>query len=153
MPFMTQLSAEPIDPVEEFSAFLAQLSGEGGVVSFVGIARPRTRDGASIKGLFLDHHPRLTEKSMQAIAEAAAGRFDVSCIRIIHRTGMVTPGEAIVFVATASTHRRAAFEAADYMMDRLKTDAVFWKREDAAGGSTWIEPTGADRAERERWSD
>jgi molybdopterin synthase catalytic subunit len=80
-------------------------------------------------------------------------RFDVTAVKIVHRHGEVRPGEAIVFVAAASVHRRAAFEAADYMMDRLKTEAVFWKREDAVDGSRWIEPTDADRFERARWSE
>ena len=90
---------------------------------------------------------------MDDIARAASERFAVSAIAALHRFGAVLPGETIVFVAVASRHRRAAFEAADYAMDRLKTDAVFWKREDAVDGSRWIEPTDADRAERARWSE
>ena len=73
-------------------------------------------------------------------------------LRIVHRSGAVAPGETIVFVAAAAVHRRAAFEAADYMMDRLKTDAIFWKREDGPGGSRWIEPGEDDYKARERWS-
>lgn len=149
----TLLPSEPIDPAAELSRFTARLSEEGAVVSFTGIARPRTREGAKVTRIFLDHHPRLTQRSLDDIAAAAAERFPVGAIAVMHRFGEVLPGETIVFVAAASLHRRAAFEAADYLMDRLKTDAVFWKREDAVDGSRWIEPTEADRAERARWSE
>ena len=90
---------------------------------------------------------------MEEIAQGAAHRFGLIAARVVHRCGLIAPGEAIVFVAAAAAHRRAAFEAADAMMDRLKTDAVFWKREDAVDGSRWIEPTAKDRADRARWSE
>lgn len=123
------------------------------MVSFVGLARARSADGAPVSRLFLDHHPRLTQRSLEEIGQTAAKRFDVAAIRIVHRCGEVGAGEPIVFVAAAAVHRRPAFEAADYLMDRLKTDAVFWKREDGVDGSRWIEPTAADREDRARWSD
>ena len=153
MAVKADLVASSMDPRAEFARFLEGLGDEGAVVSFVGAARPRTKDAALVESLFLDHHPRLTRKSLNEIAQAASDRFDVSAVRIVHRCGAIAPGEAIVFVAAASAHRRAAFEAADYLMDRLKTDAFFWKREDRTDGSRWIEPTEADRAERARWSD
>lgn len=93
----------------------------------------------------------LTLKSIEEIAVAASERFDVSRIRVVHRCGRVAAGEPIVFAATASKHRRAAFAAADYLMDRLKTEAVFWKRETGSEGSAWIEPTEADYADAGRW--
>jgi molybdopterin synthase catalytic subunit len=74
-------------------------------------------------------------------------------VRVLHRCGAIAPGEPIVFVAAAAAHRRAAFDAVDYLMDRLKTEAVFWKREDAVDGSRWIEPMDCDRADQARWSD
>ena len=147
----TALVAEPFDPARELALFVAGLAGEGGVASFVGLARPRTRDGAAVERLFLDHHPRLTAASLDEIAGAAGERFGVGAIRVVHRCGAVLPGEAIVFVAAAAAHRRAAFDAVDHMMDRLKTEAVFWKREDLADETRWIEPTEADRAARGRW--
>lgn len=149
----SRLTDMPLEPAAELSRFLAKLEDEGAVVSFAGIARPRTRAGADVERIFLDHHPRLTLRSIEEIARAASERFAVSAVTAVHRFGAVLPGETIVFVAAASPHRRAAFEAADYLMDRLKTDAVFWKREDAVDGSHWIEPTDADRAERARWSE
>jgi len=149
----TSLIDAPFSAEAEYAAFVGGLGEEGAVVSFLGRARPVSKAGERLQGLFLEHHPRLTQRSIDDIADAAAARFDISALRIVHRHGTIAPGEAIVFVAAASAHRRAAFEAADYMMDRLKTDAMFWKREDAGGQSVWIEPTDADRSERSRWSE
>lgn len=145
----TRLAYEALAPERELASFSAE--GAGAIVSFTGLARPTTKEGAPIERLFLDHHSRLTQQSLDEIA-ASADRFEVSAVRIVHRCGEIAPGEAIVFVAAASAHRRAAFEAADFLMDRLKTDALFWKREDGLDGSRWIEPTEGDRADRARWS-
>ena len=140
------------DPAERLSAFLAALGGEdGAVTSFIGRARASGKQGEPIDSMILEHHPRLTERSLNEIAEAGAARFPVSAVDVVHRAGLIRPNEPIVWVAVASRHRRAAFEAADYLMDRLKTEAVFWKREDSASGTSWIEPTDADYAERARW--
>lgn len=147
-----RLASERFDSTAEFAAFNAKLSEEGATVTFVGLARPRTRSGATVENLFLEHHPRLTERSLNEIATDAQARFGVSAICVVHRYGAISPGEAIVFVAAADSHRRAAFEAAEYAMDRLKTDAVFWKREDGEDGSNWIEPTMIDQSDRARWS-
>jgi molybdopterin synthase catalytic subunit len=148
----TRLADERFDPNAEFTEFQSSLENEGAVVTFVGVARPQSAAGREVTGLFLDHHPRLTEASLNEIAEDAGSRFGVSAITVVHRCGNVAPGETIVFVAAAALHRRAAFEAAEYAMDRLKTEAVFWKREDAVDGSRWIEPTTTDRLDRARWS-
>jgi molybdopterin synthase catalytic subunit len=136
----------------ELAAFTLGLDGEGAVVSFVGIARSHASDGEPLERLVLEHHPRLTLRSIEEIAESARARFAISALRIVHRHGAIAPGEAIVFVAVAAAHRRPAFEAADYLMDRLKTDALFWKREETKGGSRWIEPRDEDYAAREKWS-
>lgn len=148
-----RLAEAAFDPGAEYGRCLRQLAGDGALVTFAGVARPHTHGGQTVQGLFLDHHPRLTAGSLEEIARAAAQRFEVTNIVIVHRCGHIAAGEAIVFVAAAAAHRRAAFEATDYLMDRLKTDALLWKREDAVDGSRWIEPTEADRAERARWSD
>jgi molybdopterin synthase catalytic subunit len=144
-----RLAHESFVPEQELAGFHAD--GAGAVVSFTGIARPTGKDGAPIERLFLDHHGRLTQQSLDRIA-ASAARFGVDAVRVVHRCGAVAPGEAIVFVAATAAHRRAAFDAVDYLMDRLKTDALFWKREDRVDGSHWIEPTEGDRADRARWS-
>lgn len=147
-----RLATSGFDPAELLSAFVGELGGEdGAVVTFLGLARPRTREGAPVDSLFLQHHPRLTEQSLAEIAAAGAARFEVSSVEVVHRAGAIRPGEPIVWLAVASAHRRAAFEAADYLMDRLKTEAMFWKREDSASGSIWVEPTATDYAERARW--
>jgi molybdopterin synthase catalytic subunit len=148
-----RLADGPFAAERELAEFTAGLAGEGAVVSFLGIARARTADAEKVERLVLDHHPRLTLISLEEIAAAALERFGIASLRIVHRSGTVVPGETIVFVAAAAVHRRAAFEAADYMMDRLKTDAVFWKREDTPAGSRWIEPRDEDYSARERWTE
>lgn len=147
-----RLEAGPLAADAELKTFMDLIGGEGAVVTFVGVARPEARNGAAVTGLYLDHYPGMTERSLRDIAEAAAVRFGDIRIRVAHRCGAVAAGEAIVFVAVAATHRRKAFEAADYLMDRLKTEAAFWKREDRADGSHWIEPTEDDRNDRSRWN-
>jgi molybdopterin synthase catalytic subunit len=148
----TALLAEgPFDPAAELRALIDSAPGVGGIVSFVGVARPKSGAWGGVEGPLLEHHPRLTLRSLETIAAAALERFDVAHVRVVHRCGEVGAGDSIVFAGAASAHRRAAFEAADYLMDRLKTEAVFWKREDGPSGSRWIEPTEADHAERARW--
>lgn len=153
MASIARLAHRPFEPDQELGGFLARASGAGAIASFVGIARDRGGGGAEVLGLFLDHHPDLTRRSLEEIAAGAAERFALRAALVIHRCGDIRPREPIVFVAAAAAHRRAAFDAVDFMMDRLKTEAVFWKREDAVDGSRWIEPTQGDRADRARWSD
>lgn len=147
------LADTAFDPAAELAAFTAALDGEGAVVSFTGHARARASDGSAVTFLELESYRSVTLASMQAIAADAHARFAISRSHVIHRHGTIAPGEAIVFVATAATHRRAAFDAADYMMDRLKTEAVFWKREAGEGTSRWIEPGDQDRADAARWQE
>ena len=151
MSVVARLEEQAVRPEEELAALIGQTSGDGAVVSFTGIARPSSKGGQTIDRLVLEHHPALTLQSLEEIAMEAAARFDVSHVRVVHRCGDIAAGEAIVFAGAASLHRRPAFEAADYLMDCLKTEAVFWKREVGEAGSEWIEPTEADYAERERW--
>jgi molybdopterin synthase catalytic subunit len=145
------LASEALDPQAELAALTEQARGDGAIVTFVGLARPESRQGDAIDALVLDHHPTLTRQSLEDIAVACAERFDVSHVRVVHRCGTIPAGEPIVFAGAASLHRRAAFDAADYLMDRLKTDAVFWKREVGDGGAQWVEATAADYADRDRW--
>jgi molybdopterin synthase catalytic subunit len=149
---MVRLEPGDLSPAHELAQFIAGLSGDGAVVSFVGLARPADTEGKEVSGLFLDAYPGMTEKSLAAIAADALGRFAISAVHIVHRSGEIAPGAPIVFAAAAAPHRRAAFEAADYLMDRLKTDAAFWKREQRLDGPAWIEPSEADRADRARWT-
>lgn len=145
---VARLEPVRLDPQQELAAVVAASEGGGAVVSFVGLARA---EGGQVERLVLEHHPVLTEKSLRDIAAEAGERFDVTQVHVVHRCGAVEAGDPIVFAAAASAHRRAAFEAADFLMDRLKTEAVFWKREEGAGERRWIEPSEADYAARERW--
>jgi molybdopterin synthase catalytic subunit len=151
MAAMTRLAESRLCPDEELNAFMVGLTGEGAVVSFVGLVRDSDRGGAAVEGLHLDHYPGVTEASLMRIAQEASARFTIAHSWIVHRCGFVAAGEPIVFVAAAAAHRRVAFEAADYLMDRLKTEAAFWKREDGASGQHWIEPTDQDHVDRGRW--
>ncbi len=148
-----RLTTAPLSAPAELEAFLAGRSGDGAVVSFTGLARAVARDGAIVDTLTLDWYPGMTERSMQDIAAAAAARFLVTDLLVVHRCGEIGPGETIVFVAAAAAHRREAFAAADYLMDRLKTEAAFWKRETGPAGARWIEPVDEDRAALARWKD
>lgn len=151
MSIVTRLEKQSLRPEQELAELIAEAAGAGAVVSFAGIARPNSNHGQAVCRLVLDHHPALTLQSLKEIAIQAAARFDVSHVRVVHRCGEIASGEPIVFAGAAAPHRRAAFEAADYLMDRLKTEAVFWKREISDAGSEWIEPTDMDYADRERW--
>ena len=151
MTIVARLESGPFDPAAELAELIGCAAGDGAIVSFVGLARDTTKAGERLNALVLDHHPRLTAQSLEDIASDAVRRFDVSHVHVVHRCGEISPGEPIVFAGAVSPHRRAAFEAADYLMDRLKTEAIFWKREEGSSGSSWIEPTEADYSDRDRW--
>jgi len=151
MTIVARLEEQTLVPADELSKLMRGAAGDGAVVAFVGIARAQANDGAPVERLVLEHHPRLTLQSIEKITHEAAQRFPVSHVHVVHRCGEMAPGEPIVFAGVVSTHRRAAFEAADYLMDRLKTEPLMWKREDGPEGPHWIEPTQADYAERDRW--
>lgn len=140
------LQAEPFDAGAELARLDA--SGGGGVASFTGIVRG---DGGLVE-LLLEYHPGMTLAMMEALANDAAERWALSGLTIIHRHGPLGPGEPIVFVATAAKHRTAALEACASLIDRLKTQAPFWKRETFADGrQTWVEPRASDDAAAARW--
>ncbi|HMG47960.1 MAG TPA: molybdenum cofactor biosynthesis protein MoaE [Allosphingosinicella sp.] len=147
---MIAVQAEPFDAAALLADFAARAAGAGAIASFTGLVRSEN-DGAAVSGLELDHHPRLTEQAMAGIGADAVARFELTEIAIVHRHGTLAPGEAIVFVAAAAPHRRAAFDAVDYVMDRLKTEAPFWKREQRSDGAHWLEARDSDRKARARW--
>ena len=132
---------------EALAAFNAAQEQAGGIVSFLGKVRP---DG-DVQALELSHYEPLTLPEMQALAERAHQRFALDGALVWHRVGVMVPGEAIVLVATAARHRRDAFEAADYLMDHLKSAAWFWKREKRHGQWCWIEPRAQDHGDLARW--
>jgi molybdopterin synthase catalytic subunit len=147
---MIRVQAEPFDPAAELAAFIASVTGAGAIASFVGLVRSESA-GENVSGLELDHYPALTERAIAAIGEDARARFELAGLVIVHRYGAMAPGQPIVFVAAAAAHRRAAFDAVDYMMDRLKTEAPFWKREHGPDGPRWIEARGTDLRDKARW--
>jgi molybdopterin synthase catalytic subunit len=151
MSVVVRLEERNLDPSAELHELVGQSNSDGAVVTFVGLARSTSNAGEAIDQLVLEHHPALTLQSIEEIGVAAAQKFDVSHVRVVHRCGTVEAGEPIVFAGATSRHRRAAFDAADYLMDRLKTEAIFWKREQGETGSEWIEPTEADYSDRGRW--
>ena len=153
MTAIARLEPTELHPDRELAGFTADAAGAGAIVNFVGLARPASNAGDDVISLFLDHYPGMTERSLQDIADAGRARFDVSRVLVVHRCGSISPCEPIVFVAAASRHRRAAFQAADYLMDRLKTEAMFWKKEQGVDGARWIEPSEQDRADLARWSE
>lgn len=145
---MITLTSEPFEPGALLTAFCAGRAETGAVASFVGLARAEQGQAAALE---LEAYPGFTDVAIREFAEAAKARFQLHDYHIVHRTGRIAPGEAIVFVATAAGHRREAFEACDFLMDWLKSRAPFWKKEHGPDGARWIEPTDRDRTDASRW--
>lgn len=143
---MITVSPEPIVIATEFAAISA--TGVGGIASFTGLVR--ADDGVAT--LELEHYPGATEAALKALAAQAVERWSLIDVRITHRVGVMLPGEVVVFVGTASTHRAPALEACAFLIDRLKTEAPFWKKETRNGEARWVEPRGSDDAAAARWS-
>ncbi len=138
------------DPAAEMALLTVGNSNIGGVVSFIGLVRDLA-DDRPILGLDLEHYPGMTERALAEIEAEAHRRWPLAASLIIHRIGPLLPGDRIVLVATASTHRDAAFEACRFMIDWLKTQAPFWKREHTSQGSYWVEGKDADEQASARW--
>ena len=145
---MIRLVLDRFDPGAELNAFCAGRLESGAVASFVGIARG---EGGAATALELQAYPGFTEVEIERMVEAATARFSLHDALVIHRHGPIAPGEPIVMVATAAAHRRAAFEACDYLMDYLKSRAPFWKKQHGPAGARWIEPTPDDLNDLARW--
>jgi molybdopterin synthase catalytic subunit len=145
-----RIQREDFDLNAEIAALTAGRSDIGAVVSFAGLCRS---EGGALAALELEHYPGMAEAEIGRVAQEAAGRWPLTGLVAIHRYGLVRPGEQIVLVVTASAHRRAAFEAAEFMMDYLKTRAPFWKREHLADGTIggWVEAKTGDDEAAERW--
>jgi len=144
-----RVQAAPFDLGAEVAGFEAGLSGAGAVVTFTGIVRG---DGG-LSAMEIEHYPGMTEKAIAAIAAEAEDRWALSGALVIHRHGRLSSGERIMMVATAAPHRRAAFEAADFLMDYLKSRAPFWKKEVGAdgAGAAWVAAKDDDEAALDRW--
>jgi molybdopterin synthase catalytic subunit len=145
---MLRLTAEPFEPGALLTEFGRGRTETGAVVSFTGLARA---EGGAVEALELEAYAGFTDTAIEAMAQAAVARFGLQDLLIVHRVGRIAPGEAIVFVAAAAAHRRAAFEAADQLMDYLKSRAPFWKKSWGEGGGRWIEPRRQDYEDAARW--
>ena len=142
-----RVTASGFSPASAIAGLAKAFPDAGGLASFVG----RVRQGDSVKALELTHYEPLTLPGMETLAEEAETRFAPRGLLAWHRVGVMTPGTAIVVVAAAADHRRAAFDTVDFLMDHLKSAAWFWKRERRADGWHWIEPRPDDYAALERW--
>lgn len=142
-----RVQAAPFDPGAEIAALSAGRSDVGAVVSFTGLVRGD--DG--LTALTLEHYPAMTTRAMATVAAEASARWPLSGGTVIHRFGRLLPGETIVLVAVASAHRAAAFAAAEFLIDWLKTRAPFWKREEIGGTARWVEAKAVDDAAAARW--
>jgi molybdopterin synthase catalytic subunit len=139
------------DVAAEIAALSKGRTDIGAVVTFSGICRG-SENGEPIAALTLEHYPGMAEAEIGRHADEALARWPLQGLTIIHRFGRIPPGENIVLVVTASSHRQAAFEAAEFLMDYLKTSAPFWKREESARGTNWIEARDRDDAAAARWA-
>lgn len=142
-----RLLTAPFEPASELAAFTAAHPEAGGVVSFLG----QVRTGDGVEALELQHYEPLTLPAMRDLAARVRERWELDGLLVIHRSGVMEPGAAIVLVAAAARHRRDAFAAADFAMDHLKSESWFWKREKAGGEWRWIEPRVQDFSDIARW--
>jgi molybdopterin synthase catalytic subunit len=145
-----RLQREDFDVGAELAKMTAGRTDIGGLASFVGIVREHT-DAGALSAMTLEHYPGMTEKRLGEIAAEATRRWPLSATLIIHRYGRLVPGERIVLVATASSHRQAALESCQFLIDWLKTKAPFWKLEETAAGSQWVDARETDDRAAERW--
>ena len=144
------VQSDPFDVAAEMVALTADDRNIGAVVSFTGLVREMTNAGA-ITDMTLEHYPGMTERALEEIVSEARDRWPLQAVRLIHRYGPMAPGEGIVLVLTASRHRKAAFEAAEFLMDYLKTKAPFWKKEAGAQGGQWVDARDSDDSAAARW--
>lgn len=136
----------------EVAALRAQDGRVGAVCSFVGTVRAGTAGSAgSISSLELEHYPGMTEKAIEVMIDAAYQRFDIYGVRVIHRVGLLQPLDQIVLVAVSSAHRAESFQACEFLMDYLKTQAPFWKKEQTPQGAHWVDACSSDDAALARW--
>lgn len=146
-----KVQAEDFSAAAEIEKLTHGRTDIGAVVNFVGLCRS---EGDTLEALELEHYPGMAKGQLEALAREASDRFSLDGITIIHRYGKIAPGEQIVLVVAASVHREAAFDAARFMMDYLKTDAPFWKKEHKVGDAdgSWVDAQDADEMLKRRWA-
>lgn len=143
------VQSEPFDVGAETARFGEGRQNVGALVTFTGIVR--NNDAGTMAAMQIEHYPGMTEKALTAIATEAQARWELQDVLVIHRHGDLVPGEMIMMVATAARHRKAAFEAADFLMDYLKSRAPFWKREITSDGAEWVAAKDDDEEALKRW--
>jgi molybdopterin synthase catalytic subunit len=149
--FTIRIQQADFDIAQEIADLTRGRTDIGAVVSFSGICRGDD-DGGNIAALTLEHYPGMAEAEIGRHVETAMSRWPLEGLTVVHRVGRIAPGENIVLVLTASKHRQAAFEAAEFLMDFLKANAPFWKREESAGGTSWGDARDHDDAAAARWT-
>lgn len=145
---MIVLTDQPFDPGEALTRFAAGRSKSGAVASFLGLARGEAGRATALE---LEAWPEFTRAEIERQVDEAGRRFSLDDAAVIHRTGQIAVGEAIVLVMTAAVHRREAFEACDFLMDYLKSRAPLWKKEFGPAGARWVEPSERDLEDAQRW--
>lgn len=150
MPARVSIREGDFDLSAEVAALRAGDRGVGAIVSFVGTVREFS-DGQGVLGMELEHYPGMTEAAIEAMIDAALARFDIRAARVVHRIGALQPMDQIVLVAVSSAHRGQAFQACEFLMDYLKTQAPFWKKESTAQGARWVDARSSDDAALQRW--
>ena len=149
-PARVTIQTADFDLGAEVAALRANDGGIGAVASFVGTVRDRS-DGQPVQRMELEHYPGMTERAIEAMIDAAFGRFDIRAARVVHRVGPLEVGEQIVLVVVGSAHRGEAFQACEFLMDYLKTQAPFWKKEHTPDGARWVDARMSDDRALERW--
>ncbi|MBL4691799.1 MAG: molybdopterin synthase catalytic subunit MoaE [Magnetovibrio sp.] len=147
---MIRIQEQDFDPGLEIAKLSSGHLSVGGVCSFVGFVRDFA-EHSTVQSMTLEHYPGMTEKQLLAIVEDAKNRWPLEAVSIVHRVGRLDPGDRIVFVGAASAHRKAAFEACNFVMDWLKTKAPFWKKESSDDGDHWVEAKATDEDLSKRW--
>lgn len=147
---MIQIQQEDFDMAREYQHLISNNQEDGAVVSFVGLVRDFNQ-GNDVSGLFLEHYPGMTEKALSDIVSEARKRWQLGRIRLIHRIGQLSLGDQIVFVGVTAKHRGVAFDAAEFIMDFLKTRAPFWKKETTGSGDYWVDAKASDKNKADDW--
>jgi molybdopterin synthase catalytic subunit len=150
MAFTVHIQTEDFDLSREVAQLRAAQPAVGAVCSFIGTVRDRN-EGDQVSSLELEHYPGMTEQSIQGMMAEAAERFDILGARVIHRVGLLQPLDQIVLVAVTSAHRGESFQACEFLMDYLKTQAPFWKKEATPGGHRWVDARVSDDKALARW--
>jgi molybdopterin synthase catalytic subunit len=146
------VQSEAFDLGAEVAAMSRDRTDIGAIASFVGLARDHN-DGSGVQAMTLEHYPGMTERALAALVDEAAARWALLDVTVIHRVGRLLPGDPIVLVAVASSHRGEAFAACEFIMDALKTRAPFWKKEETPDGERWVDARASDDTAVARWDE